>query len=106
MRDACGPESRTASDARLHGFRFGSQGIRPQALCPIRHFGDRFCKQFGIRSADMKHIQAFAAESDFIQYGFCVGHPFRCSEISFQEMAVADLSTAHKDGIRSGFKSL
>jgi hypothetical protein len=54
----------------------------------------------------MEHTEAFAAESDLIQYGFCVDNPFRRSQISFQEMTVADLSAAHEDGVRPGLKRL
>jgi len=80
------------------------QRIGPQLKDPFVHFFHGFGKQFGIGGTDMKHLQPITPYTDFIQQYFCVLHSFPCSEISFQEMTITDLSPAQEDGIRPGLK--
>jgi hypothetical protein len=54
----------------------------------------------------VEHLQPLGFQADFLYQGFCVFHPLFGSEISFQEMAVADFSAAHQQGIGSPLKGL
>ena len=72
----------------LTSLGFKSKRIRPQFSGPVGHLFDGFCKQVGIRCTDMKHVESFASESDFVQQGFRMRNSFRGPEISVQEMAL------------------
>lgn len=65
-----------------------------------------FAEALRPRRADLKHFQALAAQSDFIQQGFGMLDPLIGSDISFQEMAVADLSPTHENRIRPDLQGL
>jgi hypothetical protein len=52
----------------------------------------------------MKHFKPLITQSDFIQQDLGMVYSFFGSEISFQEMAVTDLSTAHKNRISARLK--
>ena len=81
-----------------------SYRIGAQFVSPLGHLPDSLGPIGGVGGPDVKHFQSAAVQSDFIQEILGMGYPFFGSEISFQEMAVAHLSAADQDGIRSGFK--
>jgi hypothetical protein len=48
----------------------------------------------------MVHLQSIAPDTCFIEQLFSMLHSFFGSEISFQEMAVADFSATHQNAVR------
>ena len=82
------------------------QRVWSQFIGPFGHNLDHLGKQTGIRSPDVKHLQTLPPDTDLIKEGLGIGNPFFCPKISFQEMAVADLSPTHKHGISPGLKRL